>query len=159
MVKKTLLLFMFLLMVVNVSAGVEIHYLCCAEYDYCICDLEKDLGIGVEPVSVESENNNVAGSSGLSVDKFISKFIPVIKRFFVPISDYQALEDRVFLLEARLELLDQGYLFLTNKTQSKVLFHAANLKRFKYNLTNQVYIGEYNCQISYGMDICGRLIK
>lgn len=133
-------LVLFCLLSASVSA-LNVDGRCC-HFNYCICPdgyLES-----LSDADTTAETSEQLSSSGLSINKFISKYIPVISAFYVPIKDYQALEDRVFMLEARLNMLDEGYLFLVPEHEYLVLLRAASLKQSHYN-TSKVNINGYKC--------------
>jgi len=143
--KKTIVLLTILvLLTTSVAASPVFHYLCCDE-QYCICV------DGIIPEQEETQGEATVtsdeGSSGSGLSRTIrylyGKFVPFLETLFVSRTEYTALEDRVFILEARIQLLDEGWL-LVNKTD-EIALRATELKGVMYN-TTKTTVGNYTCK-------------
>lgn len=148
MSKKIFISLAFLLLLMSSVSALNIDYRCCNIFDYCICPegyLEGLDDEGDTPAAVSSRDSS--SGSGLSINKFLDKYVPLLRAFYVPIEDYRALEDRVFMLEARLEMLDEGYLFLVPEHQYLVLLRAATMKQTMYNVSKVSFM-DYTCMES-----------
>ena len=144
--KKTIVLLTILvLLTTSVAAAPVFHYLCCDE-QYCICV------DGVIPDQDETRGEAIVtsdeGSSGSGLSRTIrylyGEFIPFLETLFVSRTEYTALEDRVFMLEARIQLLDEGWLFMVNKTD-EIALRATELKGAMYN-TTKTTVGNHTCK-------------